>query len=503
MEKDFFIINGYPLDEQQKNAILTSQKYSLIVAGAGSGKTLTMIGKVKYLLEIKKIKPEEILCISFTNESTNSLKEKLKNPLIHVFTFHKLALHILKDEDQFFELASDDYLEQIVLQFFKTQVWENSFLKKQFFKCYKTFFWTKKQYNQFLTTEKHKKNCTLILTFIHLFTTNNLTKDDFKSFFKNHTNNPLLFLIYAILNQYEKEKEINHYYDFDDLIKEAIKICQKKKICHYKEIIIDEFQDTSKLRLDLIKSVVLNSDANLTVVGDDFQSIYKFSGCNLNIFLNFQEYFPNAQTFKIEHTYRNSQELIKIAGDFVMKNQKQIKKDLKSSKHLEKPLKLIYYWNPFKALLKAIKKIETEEILILGRNNFDLYSFIPKEKINWSENGYFTLPNCSKNLRYLTIHKSKGLESETVILINLVDSEIGLPAKRKSPSLTYLLQEKESFLYEEERRLFYVALTRTKNACYLLIPYFHPSIFIKEIKKYSKYIEYFYTIWFLLFYLLH
>lgn len=483
MNKDFFIINGYPLDEQQRNAILNASKYSLIVAGAGSGKTLTMIGKIKYLLEIKHVKPEEILCISFTNESVKSLKEKIKNDKIHVFTFHKLAMHILKEEEEFFEIAPDTYLNQTIKDFFEVQVWDNSFLKKQFFKLNKKIFLTKKQYQEFLKSKVHLENQKLIATFISLFSTNNLNKEDFKTFFKNSKENPLLFLLYAIYNYYEKEKYQNHYYDFDDLIKKALHLCQEKKICKYKEIIIDEFQDTSKLRLDLIREVVKNSDANLTVVGDDFQSIYKFSGCDLNIFLNFQEYFKGAKTFKIENTYRNSQELIRIAGDFVMKNTRQIKKDLKSQKHLEKPIKIVKYLNPYKVLLKTIKNIKEGEILILGRNNFDIYTFIPKEKITWSENGYFKLKNYSYHLRYLTIHKSKGLESDNVIIINLTDSEIGLPAKRKAPAITYLIQEKENFLYEEERRLFYVALTRTKNACYLLVPYFHPSIFIKEIKK--------------------
>lgn len=483
MDKDFFIINGYPLDEQQKNAILNASKYSLIVAGAGSGKTLTMIGKIKYLLEVKKIKPEEILCISFTNESVKSLKEKIKNDKIHLFTFHKLAMHILSLEDAYFEIAGDDFLKQTIHLFFHESLWQHSFLKKQFFKVAQKLFFTQKQYLNFLKTKNYQDIVKLIETFISLFSTNNLTQEDFKSFFTGSKNNPLLLLIYAILNFYEAEKEKNNLYDFDDLIKKARELCQSKNICKYKEIIIDEFQDTSKLRLDFIREVVKNSDANLTVVGDDFQSIYKFSGCDLNIFLNFQEYFKGAKTFKIENTYRNSGELIKVAGDFVMKNHFQIKKDLKSSKHLEHPIQLIRYLNPYKALLKVIKQISSGEILILGRNNFDIYTFIPKEKITWLENGYFRFENFSYKLRYLTIHKSKGLESDNVILINLVDSEIGLPAKRKNPAITYLIQGKENFLYEEERRLFYVALTRTKNTCFLLTPYFHASIFVKEIKK--------------------
>lgn len=483
MDKDFFIINGYPLDKQQRLAILNASKYSLIVAGAGSGKTLTMIGKIKYLIELKKIKAEEILCISFTNESVKSLKEKIKNDKIHVFTFHKLAMYILSLEDTYFEIAGDNFLKQTIHLFFQDFLWQHPFLRKQFFKVVKKIFFTQKQYLNFLKTKSYQDIVKLIETFISLFNTNNLTQEDFKNFFTKQKNNPLLFLIYAILNFYGSEKEKNKLYDFDDLIKKAMELCKSKHICKYKEIIIDEFQDTSKLRLDFIREVVKNSDANLTVVGDDFQSIYKFSGCDLNIFLNFQEYFKGANTFKIENTYRNSEELIKIAGDFVMKNHLQIQKDLKSSKHLNNPIKIVRYLNPYKTLLNVIKQTSFGETLILGRNNFDIYTFIPKEKITWLKNGYFTLENFSYKLRYLTIHKSKGLESENVILINLVDSEIGLPAKRKCPAITYLIQGKENFLYEEERRLFYVALTRTKNFCYLLVPYFHESIFVKEIKK--------------------
>lgn len=484
MRDDFFDnINGYALDEQQKKAILEAEKYSLIVAGAGSGKTLTLVGKIRYLLEIKKIKPEEILCISFTNESTKSLKEKINHPKVHVFTFHKLAMSILDTLTVDYFVAPPSFLEETIDLFFQEHLWEHSFLRKQFKREIKNPFLTKKNYMTFLSSDKFKNLKKVMATFLSLYSTHNLSTQEFSSLFKQSKNNSLLFLLYAIMHFYEREKLNKQYLDFDDLIKKASILCQEHTICHYKEVIIDEFQDTSRLRLDFISHVVHSTNANLTVVGDDFQSIYKFSGCDLNIFLNFQEYFPEAKTFKIENTYRNSQELIKIAGDFVMKNKWQIKKDLRSHKHLKQPIFLVRYVNKYKTLLKIIKRIEKEEILILGRNNFDIYAFIPKEKITWLENGYFILEQYSFSLRYLTVHKSKGLESDQVILINLENKELGFPCQRKSHSLTFLIQPKDHFLYEEERRLFYVALTRTKNVCFLLIPWFHASLFVKEIKK--------------------
>jgi len=104
MEK--IIVNGYYLDKDQLTPILDKKKYSLIIAGAGSGKTLTLIGKIKYVLEKNLFLPEEICCISFTNESVKDLRQNIwKNcqQEIPTFTFHKLALQILKQ-------AKEDYL---------------------------------------------------------------------------------------------------------------------------------------------------------------------------------------------------------------------------------------------------------------------------------------------------------------------------------------------------------------------------------------------------------
>lgn len=477
MENNIFNnVNGYKLDEEQKNAVLSTSKYNMIIAGAGSGKTLTMIGKILYLINIKKINPEEIICISFTNEAVNSLKKKINNSKVKVFTFHKLAIYLLNQTDIYYEFAPSDFLSKIVDNFF-LQESLSPFLKSQIKKAFKLFL-IPKDLTKHTNYQETKK---IIVTFINLYYANNLSFEDLKTFL-NQKKSPLLFLIYAIIHFYEKEKIQNHYLDFDDLIKLATKVCCKQKL-PFKEIIIDEFQDTSILRLDFIKEIIKSSNANLTVVGDDFQSIYRFSGCNLDIFLNFQNYFPNTKIHKIQNTYRNSNELIKIAGDFVMKNKSQIQKNLKSNIHLENPIKLIYFLNRYKTLYKTIKNIKDGEILILGRNNFDIYRYIPKDKITWLKNGYFKLENYDYNLRYLTIHKSKGLESDNVILINLENSENGFPSQKKNHQLFNFINQKENFLYEEERRLFYVALTRTKNYCYILTPYFNPSIFIKELKK--------------------
>ena len=121
--------------------------------------------------------------------------------------------------------------------------------------------------------------------------------------------------------------------------------------------------------------------------------------------------------------------------------------------------------------------------MVLGRNNRDIERYIDKNFTR--ENDKYTYKNIT--FRYLTIHKSKGLESDIVIIINLEDSLLGLPTKIKDEEiLKYVNNTKDYYPYEEERRLFYVALTRTKSYCYLIVPYYNESIFIKELLQNKK-----------------
>ena len=170
------------------------------------------------------------------------------------------------------------------------------------------------------------------------------------------------------------------------------------------------------------------------------------------------------------YNYRNNQTLINIANNFIQKNKNQIKKNTICLKDTDKPIKIIFYKNHKNIIEKVLKKINTN-VLILGRNNKD------KTIFNIQEND---------KIKFLTIHKSKGLEEENIIVINLSNNNNSLPTKIKNHYLIQLLTAKEKILYEEERRLFYVALTRSKNFVYLLVPKNNISIFIKEIIKSNK-----------------
>ena len=494
-------INGYPLDNDQRKIVLSQDKYLLVSAGAGSGKTLTILGKIRYLIEIKHLKEEQIICISFTNEATNNLKESIKknfNYNINCYTFHKLSLEILKKEK--YTITETNTLRYIINEFFENIIYFNKDnIKKalKFLKIKYSIFNYKKKYKTLKANELNQlKN--LIEKFINLYKSNDYKNKDFLFFLKEakkkrnyKKNSSFLILTFYIYYIYEKELSAKKEIDFNDMIKYATNYIKKENYNNkIKYIIIDEFQDTSHLRFNLIKSIIEKTNANLLVVGDDFQSIYRFTGCDLNIFLNFKKMFNNANILKIENTYRNSQELIDIAGSFVMKNKNQLKKDLKSNKHENYPINIIYYSEITTTFIKLIEKIyqETKKaILILGRNNFDIneilknkYFILEKEKLIYRK-------NCNIKMTYLTVHRSKGLEEENVILINLKNDKLGFPNKIEDDEvLKYVSCKEDNYPFSEERRLFYVALTRTKNKNYLLVPKNNESIFIKELKATYK-----------------
>lgn len=496
-ETDYFLshIKGYSLDINQRKCVLNEEENLLVVAGAGSGKSLTIVAKICYLIEYLGYKENEILCISFTNASSKSLEESIQKHYhykIEVHTFHKLALSILKDKN--LKIASPDLLDYLIEEFYHSIILRCPKLLEvvvQYFYPYQEG--TIEQYKMLLPQKKFLLFQRKIAQFIRLFKANQKEESLLYSFLqKVFSKQEYQFLINVIViwNLYKQELQSQKEIDFDDMILEAITYLKENEIfLHYRYIIIDEYQDTSLLRCKLIQTLITKTNAKIMAVGDDFQSIYRFSGCDLNIFLNFQNYFPNPDILFITNTYRNSQELIDIAGAFIMKNKSQIKKELHSNKNFYKPIKLVYYEdqkNTFLKLLTYLSQSNKKKILVLGRNRKDINPLL-SPSITFQNNKYYY-----KNVefQYMTVHQSKGLEEECVILIHLENSTMGFPNKLEEDSIFRLLQSNENFAYEEERRLFYVALTRTKNENYLLIPTKNESIFVKELKRdFSEKIE--------------
>lgn len=348
----------------------------------------------------------------------------------------------------------------------------------------------------------------LIHTFITLFKSKGYKSKEFnillgkvletESKFLRERNQILLKIIKSVYIDYENALCKYNEIDFNDMINQSTEIIKNSKVrLNYKYIIIDEYQDISVSRFNLIKEIKKQTNAKLICVGDDWQSIYRFTGSDIDLFTNFGEHVGYYELLKLEKTYRNSQDLINIASEFILKNKKQIDKKLKSDKKKLDPINIINYKkNTLLAFEKAVEDIVSEhgnnaQITLLGRNNYDK-NILSKDNTN----GQYELKGNDENvivksnkyqklkMNFLTVHKSKGLEADNIIILNLENKMSGFPNQiEDDPILDFVLTQSEKYPFAEERRLFYVALTRTRNKCYLLVPEINSSIFCDELME--------------------
>ncbi len=690
------------LDEEQRKVVLTDEDYMLVVAGAGAGKTTTVSAKVKYLVDKKCVKPEQILVISFTNKAVGELRDKINKALkisCPITTFHKIGYTILckQDVDKMNVVDSDfmfqvinDYLKKDVLRepnmvnnlilffgsyfdapyegsdinaFFnyiskadfttmrcnmqdyvevitnkrtgKSITINNESLRSSqevmianflylnkidydyekpypygFRKSHKPYTpdFTIKQgdkiiyiehfgitengthnrytpaelerykkevndkvqlhrdhnteliytfskykdgrhfiehlkeqlvakgivlqprssqevYERIISTEENKyigKLVRLLAAFIQNFKTKGFTEDEFRNM-KHLTDNVRTKLFLDIAHQcyleYSKKLKERGAVDFEDMINDSAKILRKQqeigKKLGFKYIIIDEYQDISRQRFDLAQSLSDVFDAKIMAVGDDWQSIYAYAGSEITLFTHFTDTMGYGEELKITRTYRNSQELIDIAGGFIQKNSMQIKKSLISPKHIQKPVIIEAYseenndksevkggkfFMQAQAVERVIsqildanlkeKKETNSSILLIGRYGFDAF--------NLARSGLFEYDERTRTVRskafpevklyYLTAHRAKGLGYDNVIIINAINAVYGFPSKiEDDPVMKLVVNQDRSIEYAEERRLFYVALTRTKNRVYIVAPQQRPSRFVIElIRDYSN-----------------
>ena len=363
-----------------------------------------------------------------------------------------------------------------------------------------------------------RKLINLICRFISNFKVNGYTADDFNRMYHS-TQNVRTRLFLDICNdcflEYEKYLKKNNAVDFQDMINESARILREvkemKQKLDFKYVIVDEYQDISRQRFDLTKALSEVTDAKIIAVGDDWQSIYAFSGSDITLFTKFQEKMGYAKLLKIVKTYRNSQEVIDIAGNFIQKNTEQISKRLESPKQISEPVLIYTYDGTYKgkdgnrrsgvnyatahAVEVALEQIvnyskqegrKSESILLLGRFGFDgdhleksgLFEYINRggkiKSVKYPE----------LDITFMTAHSSKGLGYDEVIIVNGKNETYGFPSKiEDDPVLSFVIKGDRSIDYAEERRLFYVAMTRTKNRVYFIAPEQNPSEFLLELKR--------------------
>lgn len=653
------LVEGSQLDYQQMSAIVKPSRNHLVVAGAGTGKTTTIVGKVKYLLESGYCSEDDILVLSFTNASATEIRERINKETqkyIDAMTFHKLGLDIItkvdgitpnitkvnvsafakkyiednssnlgyvstlckyllnrniddKSEfdftnrseyeeylhinpptsvkgetlksygeveianylfehgieyeyessykvdtrtDKYTQYHPDFYLPEydIYIEYYgidengrvpdyyvgkngdpsseykKSMEWKKAIHEENNTILIDTYYYENKQGNLLhnlennlkkygvefaeyssielwnLITHENEKTllsylADLISTIIMLIKSNNFSFDYVRRIATKKRNEIMLNVVEPIYVSYQKSLSDNGEIDFNDMInKAALYIEQGKYVNPYKYVIVDEYQDISKARFNLLKRLRESADYQLFCVGDDWQSIYRFDGSDIDYIVHFDNYWGATDKSRIESTYRFGDSLIDISGNFVMNNPFQIRKWLVCGGNVTSGFALgeikantekyaVYYMTD---ILKELPK--DSKVYFIGRYLYDVKMIEDSESFSCSydkKTGYTNVEFCDRkdlSIQFITAHRSKGLQADYVFILNNKDKGMGFPSKiQNDPLVELLLEGVEKYPYAEERRLFYVALTRAKKKVYLLSIDGNESVFTKELEQ--------------------
>ena len=322
-----------------------------------------------------------------------------------------------------------------------------------------------------------RKFSQLCVSFLNHYKSSESSFDELKNKSLKYEDSPryqaFLKIFKIIFNNYEKKLKDENEIDFSDMINLATQNIAKNENIHFDEIIIDEFQDISSLRLKLVKSLINNNEnTSCYTVGDDWQSIFKFAGSRIDLFSNFGEKDKKLEKVIIPETYRFSQSIAEISQNFILKNPSQIKKEITSSINNKlSPIGVFFDEEEF-LLEQILKKITSKKnpssILVLGRYKNSRPQILEKYS--------------NQNIQFKTIHSSKGEEADYVI-INLINSpSYKFPSEiMDDPLLNLVIEDNETYPFAEERRLFYVALTRAKKQIFLIDSDQEPSSFTIEV----------------------
>ncbi|MCR5799211.1 MAG: UvrD-helicase domain-containing protein [Lachnospiraceae bacterium] len=337
-------------------------------------------------------------------------------------------------------------------------------------------------------------------TIINLLKSNAYSANQFKSLCEaSHgsiRNMLVADLVIPIYESYQKQLQETGEIDFNDMINTATAmIIDGKYECPYKYVIVDEYQDISKARYKLLKALRDSRDYDLFCVGDDWQSIYRFAGSDMDYIVNFSKYWGFTEYSKIETTYRFTDSLIDVSGNFVMQNPRQIKKALKGkASKVGFALGEVKGYSEKYAIQFMLKRLDelpaNSSVYMIGRYTFDSKMLDDCNELNCNYDNPNSVVKVSYskrtdlNIRFITAHRSKGLQADYVFIINNKSKGMGFPSKMQDdPVVDLLLEGQEDFPFAEERRLFYVALTRAKVKTYLVTINGDESEFAREMEK--------------------
>jgi len=437
------------LNREQAAAAAANTGINLVIAGAGTGKTTTMINKITNVIRFTGMSPEQLLVLTFSRKAAEEIKSRLKKRAdidvngIFTGTFHSFAFHLLrKYRDIYMEHFSFTSFPELITEEDKKSIINKIIYNKR---------------DQFLGIPSE----TVFRLSCRLEKLDSITVEKLK-------NSGIYELIKQIPQAYKEHKNTEILIDFDDMISHAASLLQQSSEMRndihnkYKYIFVDEFQDTSKDNFEFLTLLLRDNNTSLFMVGDDFQSIYGFRNANVEYIININDYLPETDVKKLTMNYRSGKKIIKISNRFIRRNRFRSSKKIIPCRNIKGNV-LMHPVLRGECESDIVKKIicsseADEEIAVVYRNNYQ--GDLLKEELGDS---------ITNKAVFITMHASKGLEFNTVIITGISDK---------------IIPDSGSDL-EEERRLFYVAITRAKDNLHLV---YHKNSkgelprFIKELR---------------------
>lgn len=290
-------------------------------------------------------------------------------------------------------------------------------------------------------------------------------------------------LAIPIVEKYIQYCTNKSFLDFNDLISRTTSLFKNhedianKFKSKYQYILVDEFQDVNNLQVELIK-LLLTDQTQMFCVGDDWQSIYGFRGSNVSYIVDFENHFPNSKVVKLNLNYRSTQNIVGASNEVIKNNKFKVEKEIHSSKQSEHKI-VVYSGNSEEENIQfCFDKVQ--ELLDGGLTNDDILFLYRRSKMYSPY--FFRFKNGNVKVQSKTIHAAKGLEAKVVFIIGLTEGSGGFPDIWLEDRIFQVIKKaNHDLLMEEERRLFYVAITRAKDKLFLITEKGNESSFLKEI----------------------
>lgn len=486
----FETVEASPLNESQSRAVVNGEDTVLVLAGAGSGKTSVLVARAGWLLLRQEAEPQQILLLAFgrkaAEEMNERIQERLSSVAIQAKTFHALALQIIQQGSRkapaISKLESDSKARRALLiahwqqqcseKKAQAKGWRQWLTEELEWELPEGDFWRDLRLAERLSGRLER--------WLGLMRTHGGSQaemieqadEEIRDLFSKR-----IRLMAPLLKAWKTALKDEGAVDFAGLIHQAVNLLEKGRfISPWKHILVDEFQDISPQRAQLLAALrKQNKQTSLFAVGDDWQAIYRFSGAELSLTTAFAENFGAGDQCALDTTYRFNDRIGEVANGFVQQNPHQLKKPLNSLTKGNKKSVVILPQEQLEALLDKLSGYAKpqERILVLARYHHLKPEVLQKAATRWPK----------LNIEFMTIHASKGQQADYVIIAGLYEGKDGFPAVvRESVLEEVLLPQPEDFPDAEERRLLYVALTRARHQVWLLQDRERPSVFIEQLQ---------------------